>query len=60
MVIDKARYDRHIIVLPLLCRVADGCVDIKVATDHIQVGSLLLPHVQLLTIDKAYVLFDDG
>ena len=60
MIIDKPRHYGHIVILLLLCRVADGRMDIKVATDHVQVGPLLLPHVQLFAIDKTYVLFDVG
>lgn len=60
MVVDKARHYRHVVVLLLLSRVADGSVDVKVPTDDVNVGPLLLPHVELLPIDEANVLLDDG
>ena len=60
MVVDKARHYRHVVVLLLLRRVADGSVDVKVSTDDVNVGPLLLPHVERLPIDEANVLLDDG
>ena len=60
MVVDKSRDYGHIVVLFLLRSVTDGRVDVKVAADHIKVGSLLFPHVELLPVDKADVLLDDG
>lgn len=60
MVVDKAWHYRHVVVLLLLRCVADGSVDIKVPTDDVDVGPLLLPHVEFLPVDEADVLLDDG